>query len=120
MRKIQSSKREVVEMKTKSIQAITIIMVSLFVLVGVAFAAQDRFTLKDRNGVAFSEFRGYETWQDVAASQTDEGLKIILGNPVMIKAYKEGIPSNGKPFPEGSVVVKIEWPKKRTLSPPIR
>jgi hypothetical protein len=46
MRKIQSSKREVVEMKTKSIQAITIIMVSLFVLVGAAFAAQDRFTLK--------------------------------------------------------------------------
>jgi len=48
-------------------------------------AVQDRFTLKAPNGVAFSEFRGYETWSDVAASQTDDGLKIILANPVMIK-----------------------------------
>lgn len=31
----------------------------------------------------------------------------------MIKAYQEGIPDNGKPFPEGSKIVKIEWIKKR-------
>jgi hypothetical protein len=30
----------------------------------------------------------------------------------MIKAYKEGIPENGKPFPEGSMTVKIAWSKK--------
>jgi hypothetical protein len=39
-------------------------------LIGVALlsalAAQDRFTLKAPNGIAFSEFRGYETWQSVA------------------------------------------------------
>ena len=29
----------------------------------------------------------------------------------MIRAYKEGIPDNGKPFPEGSKIVKIEWIK---------
>jgi hypothetical protein len=29
----------------------------------------------------------------------------------MINAYKEGIPGNGKPFPEGSMV--IEWSKKK-------
>ena len=107
-------------MKSKNIPAIVIMVVVLAVSGSMPLAAQDKFTLKALNGVAFSEFRGYETWQDVAASQTDEGLKIILGNPVMIKAYKEGIPSNGKPFPEGSVVVKIEWSKKRTLSPPIQ
>src|SRR5262249_3966271 len=48
-----------------------------------------------------SEFRGYESWQDVAVSQTEDG----------IKAYKEGIPAPGKSFPDGSVVVKIEWSK---------
>ena len=29
----------------------------------------------------------------------------------MIKASKEGIPGNGKPFPDGLVIVKIEWSK---------
>jgi hypothetical protein len=56
-----------------------VVIVGLPALFGIAFAAQDRFTLKAPNGVAFSEFRGYETWQDVAVSQVDGGLKIIAG-----------------------------------------
>jgi hypothetical protein len=67
---------------------------------------------------AFSEFRGYETWQDVAGSQTEDGIKAILGNPVMINAYKEGIPGNGKSFPEGSMIVKIERSKKKDAVSP--
>jgi Cytochrome P460 len=36
----------------------------------------------------------------------------------MIKAYRDGVPGNGKPFPEGSMIVKIEWsPKKNPESP---
>jgi hypothetical protein len=101
------------EMKSRKITAVVIIVVSLCVLASMALAAQDRFTLKAPNGVAFSEFRGYETWPDVAASQTDDGLKIILGSTVMINAYKEGIPGNGKSFPEGSMIVKIERSKKK-------
>jgi hypothetical protein len=54
----------------------------------MAPAGQDRFTLKAPNGVAFSEFRGYDTWQDVAVSETEEGIKTILGNPAMINAYE--------------------------------
>jgi hypothetical protein len=30
----------------------------------------------------------------------------------MIDAYKDGIPGNGKPFPDGSKIVKIEWLEK--------
>ena len=45
---------------------------------------------EDAERVAFSEFRGYEAWQDVAVSQTDEGIKAILGNAVMINTYREG------------------------------
>jgi hypothetical protein len=40
------------------------------------------------NGLAFSDFKGYDTWQDVAASQTENGLKVIAANPVMIDAYR--------------------------------
>ena len=99
-------------MKSKKIQAIVIIVVSLTVWASMGLAAQDKYTLKAPNRVAFSEFRGYETWQDVAVSQTVDRIKAIPGNPVMIKAHREGIPGNGKPFPEGSMIVKIEWTKK--------
>jgi hypothetical protein len=37
---------------------------------GMALAQQDKFTLQVPNGLAFSDFRGYENWQDVAVSQT--------------------------------------------------
>jgi len=105
-------------MKSKHIPAIVIAMAMLAVLGGMALAAQDRFTVKAPNGVAFSEFRGYETWQDVAVSQVDDGLKVILGNPVMMKAYREGIPGNGKPFPDGSIVAKIEWSQRKNPASP--
>jgi hypothetical protein len=92
--------------------------VSLVVAGGIALAAQDRYTLKVPNGLAFSEFRGYDAWESVAVSQTEMGLKVIAANPVMIKAYRSGIPGNGKHFPEGSKIVKIEWTaKKNTESP---
>ena len=84
----------------------------------IALAAEDKYTLKAPNGVAFSEFKGYESWENVAPSATEGGIKSILANPVMIKAYREGIPGNGKPFPDGSMIVKIEWKKKtNTVSP---
>jgi hypothetical protein len=51
-------------------------------------------------------------------SVTETSVKSILANPAMIKAYKDGIPGNGKPFPEGSKIAKIEWIKeKNALSP---
>src|SRR5579864_8562476 len=94
--------------------------VLLSVLVALAMAAQDRYTVKVPNGLGFSDFRGYEDWQVVAPSQTDAAnvMRVILANPVMMKAYREGIPGNGKPFPDGSKIAKIEWePKKITDAP---
>jgi hypothetical protein len=83
-----------------------------------AGAAQDKYTLQVPNGLPFSDFRGYEDWQVVAVSQTDALLKVMVANPTMIAAYKAGIPGNGKPFPDGSKIAKIEWkPKKSTEAP---
>jgi hypothetical protein len=39
---------------------IMIIAVSLAVVGGIALAAQDKYTLQVPNGLAFSEFRGFE------------------------------------------------------------
>jgi hypothetical protein len=92
--------------------------IALAVLGGWAICAQDKYTLQVPNGLAFSEFKGYENWQVVAVSQTEELLKVMVANPTMIDAYRAGVPGNGKPFPDGSKIAKIEWkPKKSTEAP---
>jgi Cytochrome P460 len=95
-----------------------IVTVSLAVLATLALAEQDRYTLKIPDGLPWSGFRGYETWQDVAVSRTESSLKLIAANDVMINAYRDGVPRNGKLFPDGSKITKIEWSfKKHDLSP---
>ena len=79
---------------------------------GMALAQQDKYTLQVPNGLAFSEFRGYETWQVVSVSHDGPLLAAILANPVMIDAYSTGIPGNGKPFPDGAKLAKIHWNPK--------
>jgi mono/diheme cytochrome c family protein len=75
-------------------------------------STQDKYALKIPNGLAFSEFRGYESWPVIAVSHNGDTVAAILGNPVMINAYKAGIPANGKPFPDGAKMVKVHWTAK--------
>src|SRR5438309_1553548 len=97
------------------------IATGLAVVAAVAVYAQgksDKYTLKSPSGIAFADFKGYEDWSVVSSARTDEVLKVIVANPVMIKAYKSGIPGNGKAFPDGSRIVKLQWkPKKSTEAP---
>lgn len=104
-------------MKLKSISLIATAG-SLALLGTVTLAGQDRNTVSVPDGLSFAEFKGYARWEDVAVSATDTSIKTILANPVMMAAYKSGVPGNGKPFPEGSRIVKIEWLKRANpLSP---
>ena len=92
--------------------------VALAVVGGSALSAQDKYALQLPGGVAFADFRGYENWQLVSVSQTDDRLKVILANPTMIDAFKGGVPGAGKRFPDGSKIAKIQWkPKKSTEAP---
>ena len=103
-------------LKSKNILAIVTVL-SLAALGGIALAAQDRYTLK-LGKLSFSDFKGYEDWRDVAVSQTETQLKVIVANDVMMKAYRQGLPADGKLFPEGSKIVKIEWTfKKNPVAP---
>ena len=88
------------------------IAVWLVVLGGLAISAQDKYTVKVPGGLAFSDFRGYEGWQAIALSRNDTVVAMILGNPVMIDAYRAGIPGNGKPVPDGAKMAKIHWKPK--------
>jgi hypothetical protein len=85
---------------------------------GRAISAQDKYTVQVPEGLGFSEFRGYEDWAVIAISENAGKIAVILGNPVMIEAYKEGVPTNGKPFPDGAKMAKIHWnPKKQETYP---
>jgi cytochrome P460 len=97
---------------------IVIIAVLLAVFGSLGLAVQDKYTLKVPNGLEFSDFKGYENWQYVAVSQTENGLKVIAANPAMMEVYRDGTPGNGKHFPEGSKIVKIEWTAKKSTESP--
>jgi hypothetical protein len=102
-------------MKRKS--KLTIAMATAVLGVLVVYA-QDKYSLKSPSGIAFSDFKGYEDWSVVSAARTDEIIKVIVANPTMIKAYKSGIPGNGKPFPEGSKIAKLQWSQKKDAEAP--
>jgi hypothetical protein len=100
--------REVV-MISKRLAAIAAVT-GVFAAIGAwAMSAQDKYSLKVPNGLAFSEFRGYEGWQVVSISHNGNLMAAILANRVMIDAYLSGIPGNGKPFPDGAKLAKIHW-----------
>jgi len=102
---------------------IGIAAVSLAILgIGAIYAqTQDKYTVKVPGGLAFSEFKGYESWQMIAVSRQaaksgdargDGSFAVILGNPTMIEAFEAGIPDNGKPFPDGAKMVKMHYAQK--------
>jgi hypothetical protein len=94
-----------------------VIAVIFAVFGGMAIAAQDKYTLT-LGKLAFSDFRGYENWENIAVSQTETQLKVIVANEVMMNAYRQGLPGVGKIFPEGSKIAKIEWSFKKNAESP--
>jgi hypothetical protein len=113
-----SSLTKIRRLNGKSIEALLIGAGIAGALASLALAAQDRYALRIPVGLAWSEFRGYETWQDVAVSQSESSLKVIAANDVMIKAFRDGVPENGRLFPDGSMITKIEWSFKQNETSP--
>jgi hypothetical protein len=105
-------------MKRKSKLTIAIATAVLAVLDATAVYAQDKYSLKSPSGIAFSDFKGYEDWSVISSARTDKELKVIVGNPTMIKAYKAGVPGNSQPFPEGSKAAKLQWTFKKSTEAP--
>src|SRR5262245_4932399 len=116
---------------SKSMRAIAIARIALAVSGSAALSAQDKYTLQVPGGLAFSEFRGYETWLVVALSyvlppeggaqgaMASEGtLNVIVANPAMIQAYTSGFPGNGKPWPDGAKMAKIQYSGRKSATAP--
>jgi Cytochrome P460 len=77
-----------------------------------------KYNLRVPGGLAFSEFRGYEDWAVISIDHTGELMKVILGNSKVMEAFRAGIPRNGKPFPDGSKMAKVEWHPKKSPDAP--
>jgi hypothetical protein len=103
---------EVRRMGSLTIFVIVVTLIALVFL--VALHAQDKYALVSPDGIAFSDFTGYEDWADVSSAKQDDILKVIVANPKMITAFKGGVPVNGQPFPEGSMIVKLQWKVKKS------
>ncbi|HYM08249.1 MAG TPA: cytochrome P460 family protein [Terriglobales bacterium] len=106
--------------------AIIVIAVAALALTVALFAqsqdphaqSKDKYSLRSPSGIAFSDFKGYEDWADVSSARTDDILKVIVANPTMIKAFKGGVPGNGQSFPDGSMIVKLQWKHKKSTEAP--
>jgi hypothetical protein len=107
-------------MKRKIKLTVAIAAATLAVVGGRAVFAggNEKYSLVSPGGIAFSDFEGYEDWSVVSSARSDEVLKVIVANPLMIKAYKAGIPGNGQPFPEGSQIAKLQWSFKKSTEAP--
>jgi hypothetical protein len=104
-------------MKNGMLMIVSVVALAL-VTPGAAISARNKYSLKVPDGLAFSEFRGYEAWPVIASSENQGRIAVILGNPLIIKALKDGVPGNGKPFPDGSKMAKIHWKEKKAESEP--
>ncbi len=105
-------------MNRKSTWGAAVVIVTFAAVGGVAVSKQDKYAVRLPGGLAFSDFKGYEDWELISSAKTDDRMKVILGNPTIIAAYKSGVPGNGKAFPEGSKIAKLQWkPKKSTEAP---
>jgi len=118
----QEQREQKIETRTaEGIAGLTIVATAvamLAVLVVTAVYAQDKYSLKSPSGIAFSDFRGYEDWADVSSARTTDILKVIVANPRMITAFKAGVPGNSQLFPDGSMIVKLQWKLKKSTEAP--
>jgi hypothetical protein len=105
-------------MSRKNILSVALIALVLAVVAGRAMSAQDKYTVKVPGGLAFADFKGYETWPVIAISENGGVIAVILGNPLMMEGYKSGAPGNGKPFADGAKMAKIHWKPKKNESAP--
>ena len=104
--------------EVKRMAGLTIFVIVVTLLAVLFFVAAvnppDKYSLISPGGIAFSDFRGYEDWPAVSSARQDEILKVIVANPQMIAAYKAGVPTNGQGFPDGSMIVKLQWKQKKS------
>lgn len=99
-------------MKRKGLFFVVYMLASAILLYGASHVlAEGKYAVKALNGLSFQDIRGYETWQVIAPSYRPDKKEVryILGNAVIVEAYKKGAGMGGMAFPDGSMLVKVAY-----------
>ena len=92
---------------------VSVVIVAASTWMGVlTIAAQNTSDVTSPNGIALSEFKGYEAWETISPSVSKDGVKVIVGNAAMIRAYQDGVIADGKSVPDGAAMAKFIWSTK--------
>ena len=105
-------------MKGKSVLLLAVAAAVSAGVAGQVMSAQDKYTVQAPGGLPFADFKGYENWQVVSVSHAGDEISVILANPVMMEAFRAGLPAAGKHFPDGSKMTKIHWNTKKSTEAP--
>jgi hypothetical protein len=116
---VQERPEQKIEARTamKRLACFTVVAAAVAALAVVVVAAADppdKYSLVSPSGIAFSDFRGYEDWAVVSSAEQSPIQKVIVANPTMINAFKAGVPGGGQTFPDGSMIVKLQWKQKKS------
>jgi hypothetical protein len=81
--------------------------------------ANDKYGAKVPGGLAFSEFKGFESWEAISVSSNEKAVAVILGNPAMIAASKPASRRTGSRLPTAPGWRKSTGPRQKTRSFPM-
>ena len=85
-----------------------------------AISAQDKYTVRLPNGLAFSEFRGFEDWPTVAVSQAGDLIEVIVRQSPDGQGLLGRRSRQWQDLPGRSKMAKIHWKSKRARRHPTR
>jgi len=98
-------------MKCKNVSAVLMVAVSLCIVIGLAWAAQDKTGSAAGSGTAVyltTAPDGYRDWKVISVAHEAGSLNsfgAILGNDAAIKAYRDG----KLPFPDGAIIAALHY-----------
>lgn len=86
------------------------VVIAAFGVCAIAFVTFTAVGSEDEADPVFGIkiYPGYRDWKFISVAREDgnlNDLRVVLGNDIAIKAYREGT----LPFPDGSVIARIAW-----------
>ena len=86
------------------------VVIAAFAVCAIAFVTFTAVGSEDEADPVFGIkiYPGYRDWKFISVAREDgnlNDLRVVLGNNIAIKAYREGT----LPFPDGSVIARIAW-----------
>ncbi len=89
----------------------TLLLIAVVVLIGVSTYLANRPRNNESEAAPVFGIKippGFRDWRVVSVAHeagNNNDLRVILGNDIAIRAYREGI----RPFPDGTIIARLAW-----------